>query len=209
VRGRDQGSFVAEAKKKIDKAISLPKGYTLSYGGQFENLERAGKQLMIAIPLTVTIVFLFLFMLFKKMKYALMTLSCVLFALSGGIISLIIRGYNFNVSAGVGFVSLFGISVMAGVLMISAFNRAEHMNGMSLKTTITDASIEQLRPILMMLLVAIIGLIPAAKSSGIGSDVQRPLATVIIGGLTFTLFLAPLVLPALYYLVEGKNKKSF
>ncbi len=211
IRGRDQGSFVAEARQRISKNLHLPQGYGISYGGQFENLERAGKQLGIAIPLTVVIVLAVLFLLFGSIRYALMTVVCVLFALAGGIAALLIRGYNFNVSAGVGFVSLFGLSVMAGVLLISAINREREQqrtdeDAGDLRTMVTKASVSQLRSILMMLVVAIIGLIPAATSSGIGSDVQRPLATVIIGGLTSTLLFTPLLLPALYYWVERKRK---
>lgn len=205
VQGRDQGGFVAEAREKISKAIKLPQGYTIDYGGQFENLERAGKQLMIAIPLTVIMVLVVLFMLFKNLKYALMTLVCVLFALAGGILSLLMRGYNFNVSAGVGFVSLFGLSAMAGVLLISAINRERTLDNSNLEFTLSKAAAGQLRSIMMMLVVAIIGLVPAARSSGIGSDIQRPLATVIIGGLTSTLIFTPFLLTALYYWIEKKK----
>jgi cobalt-zinc-cadmium resistance protein CzcA len=204
VQGRDQGGFVAEAREKITKAIKLPQGYTIDYGGQFENLERAGKQLMIAIPLTVIMVLVVLFMLFKNLKYALMTLVCVLFALAGGILSLLMRGYNFNVSAGVGFVSLFGLSAMAGVLLISAINRERTLDNSNLEFTLSKAASGQLRSIMMMLVVAIIGLVPAARSSGIGSDIQRPLATVIIGGLTSTLIFTPFLL-TLYYWIEKKK----
>ena len=207
VQGRDQGGFVAEAQQKISKAIRLPQGYTIDYGGQFENLQRAGKQLMIAIPLTVIMVLVVLFLLYKNLKYALMTLVCVLFALAGGIMALYFRGYHFNVSAGVGFVSLFGLSVMAGVLLISAINRERTLDNSNLKFNISKASAGQLRSIMMMLIVAIIGLIPAAKSSGIGSDIQRPLATVIIGGLTSTLIFTPFLLTALYYWIEKKKDK--
>lgn len=205
VQGRDQGGFVAEAQGKISKAIKLPQGYTIDYGGQFENLQRAGKQLMIAIPLTVIMVLVVLFLLYKNLKYALMTLVCVLFALAGGIMALYFRGYHFNVSAGVGFVSLFGLSVMAGVLLISAINRERTLDNSNLKFTVSKAAAGQLRTIMMMLIVAIIGLIPAAKSSGIGSDIQRPLATVIIGGLTSTLIFTPFLLTALYYWIERKR----
>lgn len=205
VQGRDQGGFVAEAREKISKTIKLPQGYTIDYGGQFENLERAGKQLMIAIPLTVIMVLVVLFMLFKNLKYALMTLVCVLFALAGGILSLLMRGYNFNVSAGVGFVSLFGLSAMAGVLLISAINRERTLDNSNLEFTLSKAASGQLRSIMMMLVVAIIGLVPAARSSGIGSDIQRPLATVIIGGLTSTLIFTPFLLTALYYWIEKKK----
>jgi cobalt-zinc-cadmium resistance protein CzcA len=207
VQGRDQGGFVEEAKAKINKAIAPEQGYTIDYGGQFENLERAGKQLMIAIPLTVIIVLVVLFMLYKNLKDALLTLVCVLFALAGGILALWLRNYHFNVSAGVGFVSLFGLSVMAGVLLISAINRERSLEGSDLEFTLTKAATGQLRSIMMMMVVAIIGLIPAAKSSGIGSDIQRPLATVIIGGLTSTLIFTPFVLTALYYWIERKPVK--
>ncbi|GAA4400410.1 CusA/CzcA family heavy metal efflux RND transporter [Nibrella viscosa] len=207
IRGRDQGSFVAEAQRRIRKAIQLPHGYGLDYGGQFENLERAGKQLTVAIPLTVVIVLSVLFLLFRSVPYALMTIVCVFFALAGGIAALLLRGFNFNVSAGVGFVSLFGLSVMAGVLLISAINREREVGGLPLKMLVARASGEQLRSMMMMLIVAIIGLIPAATSSGIGSDVQRPLATVIIGGLTSTLLFTPILLPVLYYWMERKRKK--
>lgn len=208
IRGRDQGGFVSEAGKKIDEALNIPKGYKVIYGGQYENLERAGKQLSITIPLTIILVFVLLFSLFKNFRHTFVAMSCILFALGGGITALFIRGYHFNVSAGVGFVSIFGISVMAGVLLVSAIKRIELQHEGTLKEKVALASSEQLRAILSILIVAIVGLIPAAISSGIGSDVQRPLATVIIGGLTCTLIFAPLVLPPLYYLLEKLSLKQ-
>lgn len=207
IHGRDQGGFVKELQGRIAKSIHVPKGYKIIYGGQYENLERAGKQLAFTIPLTIVLVFLFLFMLFKNITHTLVTMSCILFALGGGIMALLIRGYYFNVSAGVGFVSIFGISVMAGVLLVSALNRAmlyKKEEGMT--ETVWKASEGQLRALLSILIVAIIGLVPAAISSGIGSDVQRPLATVIIGGLTSTLLFAPIMIPPLYLWVEKKRK---
>ena len=208
IRGRDQGGFVSEVSKKIDEAIQIPKGYHVIYGGQYENLERAGKQLSVTIPLTVVMVFVLLFSLFKNFRHTFVAMSCILFALGGGIAALLLRGYHFNVSAGVGFVSIFGISVMAGVLLVSAIKRLEESHGTDLKQMVALASSEQLRAILSILIVAIVGLIPAAISSGIGSDVQRPLATVIIGGLTSTLIFAPIVLPPLYYLLEKSSRPS-
>ena len=205
IAGRDQGGFVAELREKISKAITLDQGYTIEYGGQFENLQRAGKQLMIAIPLTVLMVLTVLFLLYKNLNDSLITLVCVLFALAGGIFALLFRGYHFNVSAGVGFVSLFGLSVMAGVLLISAINRERSLDDSNLMAAISKASTSQLRAIMMMLVVAIIGLVPAARSSGIGSDIQRPLATVIIGGLTSTLIFTPFILPSLYYWIEWRK----
>jgi cobalt-zinc-cadmium resistance protein CzcA len=204
IRGRDQGGFVKDLEQKIHASIKIPKGYSVIYGGQYENLERAGKQLLITIPLTIVMVFLFLFMLFKSLKHTLVTMSCILFALAGGILALLIRGYYFNVSGGVGFVSIFGISVMAGVLLVSALNRAALENSFNVDTVQKTAE-DQMRAILSILIVAIVGLIPAATSSGIGSDVQRPLATVIIGGLTSTLIFAPLLIPPLYWWAERSN----
>jgi len=208
VRGRDQGSFVLECQRKIKKQIYIPKGNSIIYGGQFENLERAGKRLMIVIPLTFILVGVLLFALYRNMLDTLITLSCVPLAALGGIIALLSRGYNFNVSAGVGFVSLFGVSVMAGVLLVSAYERHKTSHRNNFKKIVTIASVHELRPILMMLFVAIIGLIPAARSAGIGSDVQRPLATVIIGGLTSTLLLVPFVIPTLYYFMDRKTRKN-
>ncbi|MBI1767122.1 MAG: efflux RND transporter permease subunit [Bacteroidetes bacterium] len=205
IRGRDQGGFVAEVSKKIDKTINIPKGYKVIYGGQYENLERAGKQLSVTIPLTILLVGSLLFSLFGNTKHTLVTMSCITFALGGGIFALILRGYHFNVSAGVGFVSIFGISVMAGVLLVSAIKRTEEIHRGTLKEIVIIASGEQLRAILSILVVAIVGLVPAAISTGIGSDVQRPLATVIIGGLTSTLIFAPIVIPPLFYLTERKR----
>lgn len=198
IRDRDQGGFVAELQNRIQAEITIPKGYELVYGGQYENLERAGKQLMITIPLTLVVVFAFLFMLFKSVKHTLITISCVLFALAGGIIALLMRGYYFNVSAGVGFVSIFGISVMSGVLLVSALNRATLRTEIT-KDLVNETSKKQLKAVLTILILAILGLVPAATSTGIGSDVQRPLATVIIGGLTSTLIFAPLLIPPLYW----------
>lgn len=208
VRGRDQGSFVEELQEKIGAQIQVPKGYSIIYGGQYENLERAGKQLSLTIPLTIVIVFVFLFLLFKSMKHTFVTMSCILVAMAGGIIALFLRGYHFNVSGGVGFVSIFGISVMAGVLLVSALNRELYSSPLTLRASVQKVAVQQFRAILMMLVVAIIGLIPAATSSGIGSDVQRPLATVIIGGLTFTLLFTPVVIPPLYYWIERKSKSQ-
>jgi|SRR5690625_300268 len=198
IRDRDQGGFVRELQERIEAEITIPKGYEMVYGGQYENLERAGKQLALTIPLTLTMVFVFLFMLYKSFRDTLITASCVLFALAGGIVALVLRGYYFNVSAGVGFVSIFGISVMAGVLLVSALNRATFQRNIS-RALVVFTSKKQLRAVLTILVLAIFGLVPAATSSGIGSDVQRPLATVIIGGLTSTLVFAPILIPPLYW----------
>ena len=208
IKERDQGGFVNELQAIINAKIHVPKGYNIIYGGQYENLERAGKQLAFTIPLTILLVFVFLFMLFKNLSNTMVTMSCILFALGGGIVALLIRGYYFNVSAGVGFVSIFGISVMAGVLLVSGINREQGLREGESSHNVLIASKEQLRALLSILVVAIVGLVPAAISSGIGSDVQRPLATVIIGGLTSTLIFAPILIPPLYlWLEKSKNNQ--
>ncbi len=212
VRGRDQGSFVKECQKQIGAKVDFPKGYSIIYGGQFENLERAGKRLQLVIPLTFLLVSILLFVLYKNYMDTLVTMLCIPFAVIGGVSALLFRGYNFNVSAGVGFVSLFGVSVMAGVLLVSSYKRVlkadSFLSKNELIILIVKASIHEFRPIMMMLLVAIIGLIPAARSVGIGSDVQRPLATVIIGGLATTLLLVPIVIPPLYYILTKRKVKK-
>lgn len=205
IDGRDQGSFVHEAQEKVQRLVRIPEGYSVSWGGQYENLSRAGTRLLVVVPITVFIIFVVLFLLFKKVKYALIVLANVPFALIGGVLGLLIRGMNFNVSAGVGFVSLFGVAVMSGVLLISKFNHLRFVRGMALTEAVYEGCKVQLRPILMMMSVALIGLIPASLATGIGSDVQRPLATVIVGGLASALLLTLIALPGLYLLVELKS----
>ena len=207
IRGRDQGSFAAEAQAKVNAKIKLPKGYSLDWGGQFENLSRAGKQLTIVIPLTIMIIFLILFSMFKNIKHVIIAMSGIPFALVGGILALLIRGYSFNVSAGVGFISLFGVSIMVGVLYVSRANNLVNDLGLEVPDAVRKAAAIQLRPSLMTMIPAFLGLLPAARAAGIGSDVQRPLATVIVGGLCSALLMTLLVLPSLYMLLE-RNKES-
>lgn len=202
IRGRDQGSFVAEAQAKVQAAITLPDGYSLDWGGQYENLARAGKRLAIVIPLTLGIIFLMLFSLYRSLRHVTVVMACIPFSLIGGIVALIARGYHFNVSSGVGFVSLFGISVMSGVLFVSRTNRLRFERGVDIIDAVRQAALVQLRPCLMMVLLALLGLLPAATNYGIGSDVQRPLATVIVGGLTCVLVLTLLVLPSFYLVLD-------
>ncbi len=208
IRGRDQGGFVAEAQKKVAAAIHLPKGYSIEWGGQFENLARAGKRLEVVIPLTILIIFLVLFSMFKNIRHVMVAMSSIPFALTGGMLALLIRGYNFNVSAGVGFISLFGVSIIAGVLFVSRANRLIEDDGLSIKDAAHKAALIQLRPNLMTMLLALLGLIPAARATGIGSDIQRPLATVIVGGLCSALVLTLLTLPSIYILIEKKVKNN-
>jgi cobalt-zinc-cadmium resistance protein CzcA len=207
IRGRDQGSFVAEAQKRFERGMKLPPGYQVSWGGQFENLERARKRLTVILPITVGIIFVLLFITFGNPKDAGLVLMNVPFSLVGGIVALYLRGINLSVSAAVGFISLFGVAVMSGVLVIAEINRLRRSNpDMEIATAIVEGSLAQMRPVLMMVLVALLGMIPAARASGIGSDVQRPLATVVVGGLFSTLFLTLVALPALYALRLRRHK---
>lgn len=205
IQGRDQGGFVAEAMKKVNNAISLPRGYKMEWGGQFENLERAGKRLIVVIPLTVFIIFLILFSLYRNVKYVLIAMSAIPLALTGGILALLIRGYNFNVSAGVGFISLFGISIMSGVLYVSRTRLLIEDKNMPLREAVVHAAKIQLRPNLMAMLLALLGLIPATLATGIGSDVQRVLASVIVGGLTTAIFVTSFALPSIFYFFQKKK----
>ena len=208
IRGRDQGSFVEEAQAKVNGAVSLPRGYSITWGGQFENLSRAARRLEIVIPLTIGIIFLILFALFRDVRRVAIAMSSIPFALIGGIVALLLRGYSFNVSAGVGFISLFGVSIIAGVLFVSRTTRLIEDQGMDAAEAVHRAAIIQLRPNLMTMMLALLGLIPAALASGIGSDVQRPLATVIVGGLFSAIFLALPVLPSIYLVLDGRGRNA-
>jgi cobalt-zinc-cadmium resistance protein CzcA len=207
IRGRDQGSFVTEAQSKFEKAVKLPPGYSVDWGGQFENLERARKRLSIILPITIGIIFALLFFAFGDALNAGLVLVNVPFSLVGGIVFLYLRGINLSVSAAVGFISLFGVAVMSGVLYISEINRRRAEPGTTLHDAVIQGARAQLRPTLMLILVALLGMVPAASATGIGSDIQRPLATVVVGGLLSTLLLTLLVLPSLYYLTARKGAR--
>lgn len=204
IRGRDQGGFVKEIQEKVDKAIHLDKGYSLDWGGQFQNLTRASNRLAIVMPITLLLIFLLLFWLYRDFHHSCIAIASIPFALIGGLIALMICGYNFNVSAGVGFISLFGISIMAGVLYVSRARKLVETEGLPLKEAVIKAAIIQLKPNLMAMLLALCGLIPASMASGIGSDVQRVLASVIVGGLSSAILITTIALPLLYYFVETK-----
>ena len=205
IRGRDQGSFVAEAQRKFGEQIRLPEGYRVTWGGQFENLERARRRLLIILPVTILVIFALLFFTFGSVSHAGLVLMNVPFSLVGGIVALYLRHINLSVSAAVGFISLFGVAVMSGVLVISEINRRRCDPAVELKEAVVGGALAQMRPVLMMVLVAMLGMVPAARATGIGSDVQRPLATVVVGGLLSTLFLTLFALPALYYFASRKR----
>ena len=206
IRGRDQGGFVREAQAKFDDAVKLPPGYRVSWGGQFENFDRARQRLVFIIPITIGIIFLLLFVTFGSAFDATLVLLNVPFSLAGGLVALYLRDINLSVSAAVGFISLFGVAVMSGVLYISDVKRRRLELDVSLTEAIVEAARTQFRPILMLVLVAMLGMIPAALARGIGSDIQRPLATVVVGGLLSTLLLTLVALPAVYRVADGLRR---
>ena len=187
--------------------MKLPPSYRVVWGGQFENLDRARRRLAVILPITIAIIFALLFFTFGSTSNAALVLINVPFSAVGGILLLWLRGMHFSVSAAVGFISLFGVAVMSGVLYISEINRRRHEEGAPLEEAVIQGAKSQLRPRLILILVALLGMVPAATASGIGSDVQRPLATVVVGGLLSTLFLTLLALPSLYYLVERRKER--
>ena len=209
IRGRDQGGFVADARRRFEAAIALPDGYHVEWGGQFENLERARRRLTVIMPVTVALIFALLFIAFDSTTYALLVLMNVPLSLVGGIVALWLRGINLSVSAAVGFVSLFGVAVMSGVLVVAEITRRRQTGDETLEEDIVDGAVATVRPVLMMIVAALLGMIPAARAFGIGSDVQRPLATVVVGGLASTLLLTLIALPNLYYLaLRGREARA-
>jgi heavy metal efflux system protein len=198
VRGRDIGSFVEELKGKISANVQMPPGYIIEYGGQFKNLKSASNRLLIAVPVALLFIFALLFVAFNSIKQGLLVFSGIPFAIVGGIIALLARGMPFSISAGVGFIALFGVAVLNGIVMIAYFNKLEEEGVTNVHDRILKGTMARLRPILMTALVASLGFIPMAISQGSGAEVQRPLATVVIGGLFSSTLLTLLVLPVLY-----------
>ena len=197
VRGRDLGGFVAELRQRIGAEVSLPSGYWIDYGGTFEQLISASQRLAVVVPLTLALIFALLFWAFGSVRDALTVFSGVPLALTGGVVALAARGIPFSISAGVGFIALSGVAVLNGLVMI-AFIRQLRAQGAALETAIIEGARARLRPVLMTALVASLGFIPMALNVGAGSEVQRPLATVVIGGIVSSTLLTLLVLPALY-----------
>lgn len=204
VRGRDIKSFVDEAQKKIAAEVQLPAGYYLTWGGQFENLQRATERLMIVVPLALFLIFVLLFTTFNSVKQAILIYTSIPLAVVGGIIALFLRGMPFSISAGVGFIALFGVAVLDGVVMVSYINQLRDQ-GRSLEQAVREGAIARLRPILMTALVASFGFVPMAIATSAGAEVQRPLATVVIGGLLISTVLKLLVLPMLYGWLERER----
>jgi heavy metal efflux system protein len=202
--GRDIGSLVAEAQQKIASQVSLPTGYTVAWGGSFENMERAMAKLRIIVPITIGLIFLLLYSTFDSLRQATLIILNLPFALIGGVVALWVTGEYLSVPASIGFINLFGVAVLNGIVLVSCMNKLRQ-DGYSLDEAVFTGSLLRLRPVLMTALVALLGLVPLAFARGIGSEVQRPLAIVVIGGLVSSTLLTLVVLPVLYRWVEGRS----
>jgi cobalt-zinc-cadmium resistance protein CzcA len=197
VRGRDLGSTVEEAIKKVNAAVKLPPGYTIDWAGEYESQQRSQRRLLLVLPITILLIFIILYSMFKSMKWALLILTNVAMARIGGLLALLVTHTNFSVSSGVGFLALFGVSVQTGVIMVEYINQLR-ARGYAIEEAAVEGAVLRLRPIVMTMLVATLGLLPAALSHGIGSDSQRPFAIVIVGGLISDLVMSIILLPTLY-----------
>lgn len=208
VRGRDVQSVVHELQSKVEANFKLPVGYYITYGGQFENLVQAKQRLSIALPISLLLIFVMLYFAFGKLKYGALIFSAIPLSAIGGILALWIRGMPFSISAGVGFIALFGVAVLNGIVLISEFNRLKEQDMHDLQFIIMEGTKVRLRPVLMTAAVASLGFLPMALSNGAGAEVQRPLATVVIGGLISATFLTLVMLPVLYMWMEKPKKKK-
>jgi cobalt-zinc-cadmium resistance protein CzcA len=204
VRGRDLGGTVEDAMEKVKRAVKLPEGYRISWEGEYESQKRSERRLLIVVPLTILLIFIILYTMFHSVKWALLILANVAMARIGGLLALFITHTNFSVSSGVGFLALFGVSVQTGVIMLEYINQLR-ARGNSVEDSAVEGAVLRLRPITMTMLVATLGLLPAALSHAIGSDSQRPFAIVIVGGLIADLVMSIFLLPTLYVWIAGEG----
>jgi cobalt-zinc-cadmium resistance protein CzcA len=207
VRGRDTASFVEEARRKIEEAVDLPAGYYVEFGGQFEHLERARRRLQVVIPLALLLILLLLYLSTHSIRDMLLIFTGAPFAALGGVVALWLRGMPFTISAGVGFVAVSGVSMLNGLVLVSTI-RSQIARGSSLPEAIEESAMVRLRPILMTALVASLGFVPMMLNTGVGAEVQRPLATVVVGGVVSDCLLTLLVLPALYRTFGPRRPRS-
>ncbi len=205
VRGRDTAGFVAEATKALHERVKFPDGYYFEFGGQFKNLMEAKKRLTVVVPLALGLIFVLIFLSFKSLRQAALIFLCVPLAVTGGIFALSLRGMPFTISAAVGFIALSGIAVLNGIMLISYINQLRE-EGKTLRDAVVEGTLTRLRPKLMTALVASLGFLPMAIATGAGAEVQRPIATVVIGGIVTSTFLTLLVVPLLYEWLERKTK---
>ncbi|MEP7171148.1 MAG: efflux RND transporter permease subunit, partial [Bacteroidota bacterium] len=206
VRGRDIQGAVKEIQERLDTSLKLPSGYFINYGGTFQNLQQAKKSLSVAVPIALFLILLLLFFAFGSLPQALITFSAIPFSAVGGIVALWIRGINFSISAGVGFIALFGVSVLFGIVLLNYFNRLEKEGVVDIDERIKQGTKAILRPVMMASLLAAFGFLPMALSTAPGAEVQKPLATVVIGGIFSATILTLIVLPVLYFMIF-RNKK--
>ena len=201
--GRDVESWVREADAKVREHVKLPEGYTLEFGGQFENLREAKARLALVVPAALVFIFVLIFMAFGSVRQALLVYSGVPLAMTGGVTALWLRNMPFSISAAVGFIALSGVAVLNGVVMIAYFNQLREESG-DVRSAVIEGSLTRLRPIVMTAAVAAFGFIPMALSTSAGAEVQRPLATVVIGGIVSSTFLTLILLPVLYEWAERR-----
>ena len=204
VSGRDVQSVVEDIQQKLNEQVKLPTGYYFTYGGQFENLQKASKRLMIAVPVSLFLIFSLLYFTFRSLKQASLIFTAIPMSAIGGVFALLLRGMPFSISAGIGFIALFGVAVLNGIVLIGTFNQLEKDGVKDIFKRVFDGTKERLRPVLMTATVASLGFLPMALSTGAGAEVQKPLATVVIGGLITATFLTLFVLPLLYIIFNSK-----
>ena len=205
VEGRDVVSFVEETKRSVKESVDLPKGYFLTYGGQFENQQRASQRLGVVIPVSILLIYLLLFTTFRSAKQAALVICNIPFAMIGGIVALYLSGLYISVPASVGFIALFGVAVMNGVVMVDFFNKLR-VSGVALKEAVIEGSLRRLRPVLLTASITIFGLLPLLFATGPGSELQRPLSVVVIGGTITSTLLTLILLPVLYEWIERKSE---
>ena len=198
----DVAGFVAEARKRVEERVKLPPGYRVEWGGSFENLQRFQSRMVIVVPLALLSIFVLLYLSFHSLTDAARVFLGVPFAAVGGVVALVVRDLPFSVSAGVGFIALSGVSVLNSLLLVTSIRHIREL-GVPVRQAVRQAVQERVRPVLMTALVASLGVVPMAVSSGMGAEVQRPLATVVIGGVVSSTLLTLLVLPAIYVLFDG------
>ena len=206
VRGRDVESAIHDVQQVLGEKLRLPAGYYYTFGGQFENLEAAKARLSIAVPVALALIFGLLFFTFNSLKESVLIFTAIPMSAIGGVFALLIRGMPFSISAGVGFIALFGVAVLNGIVLIAYFNQLEKEGVDNIQERITRGAMVRLRPVLMTAAVASLGFLPMALSHGAGAEVQRPLATVVIGGLVTSTLLTLVVLPVLYSIFFRKTK---
>jgi cobalt-zinc-cadmium resistance protein CzcA len=209
VSGRDVRSVVEEIQEKLDAGIKLPSGYYFTYGGQFENLEKASSRLMVAVPASLLLIFMLLYFTFHSLKQAVLIFTAIPMSAIGGVFALTIRGMPFSISAGIGFIALFGVAVLNGIVLIGTFNQLKKEGMTDVFQQVKEGTMARLRPVLMTAIVASLGFLPMALSTSAGAEVQKPLATVVIGGLVSATLLTLFVLPLLYIIFSGKNETGW